>query len=138
VAARLGWEDQGDHVSNLLRTKVLKAVAGAEQPEATNKAKGMFKEIMEGKMKAPANLQELVYSVGVREGGPAEWDWCWRRYNSTNVPSERSNLLKALGETRDVFAVQRYLDMTLNQSLVRAQDVQTVLGAVAANPAGVI
>ena len=37
------------------------------------------------------------------------------RYKSTNVPSERGNLLRALGETRDVFTIQKYLDMTLNQ-----------------------
>ena len=37
------------------------------------------------------------------------------RYTSTNIPSERGNLLRALGETRDVFVIQKYLDMTLNQ-----------------------
>ena len=37
------------------------------------------------------------------------------RYASTNIPSERGNLLRALGETRDVFVIQKYLDMTLNQ-----------------------
>jgi hypothetical protein len=52
------------------------------------------------------------------------------------VPSERGNLLRALGETRDVFTIQKYLDMTLNQTEVRGQDVQTVLAAVASNPAG--
>jgi len=72
----------------------------------------------------------------VREGAAKEWKWCWDRYKSTNVPSERGNLLRALGETRDVFTIQKYLDMTLNQTEVRGQDVQTVLAAVASNPAG--
>ena len=40
---------------------------------------------------------------------------CPHRYTSTNIPSERGNLLRALGETRDVFVIQKYLDMTLNQ-----------------------
>ena len=40
---------------------------------------------------------------------------CPPRYASTNIPSERGNLLRALGETRDVFVIQKYLDMTLNQ-----------------------
>ena len=40
---------------------------------------------------------------------------CPPRYTSTNIPSERGNLLRALGETRDVFVIQKYLDMTLNQ-----------------------
>ena len=62
--------------------------------------------------------------------------------------------MRALGETRDVFVIQKYLDMTLNQvehekqickgsknltfhqTEVRSQDVQTVLAAVASNPAG--
>ena len=40
------------------------------------------------------------------------------------MPSERGNLLRALGETRDVFAIQKYLDMTLNQvNLGKVSDI---------------
>ena len=39
------------------------------------------------------------------------------------MPSERGNLLRALGETRDVFTIQKYLDMTLNQVFGKKNDV---------------
>ena len=54
------------------------------------------------------------------------------RYTSTNIPSERGNLLRALGETRDVFVIQKYLDMTLNQVEHEKQickEVKTLLSA---------
>ena len=42
------------------------------------------------------------------------------------MPSERGNLLRALGETRDVFTIQKYLDMTLNQvCLGKVSDICT-------------
>ena len=138
IYSSLGWQDSGGHVTKLLRQKILKAVVKAGHTEAIAKAKAMFADLMAGKGTVAANLQELVYSVGVAEGGVEEWEWCWHRYTTTNVPSERSNLLKALGETREVFTIQRYLDMTLDQKLVRGQDVQTVLAALAANPAGTL
>ena len=134
--ASLGWTDSGSHLDKLLRQRVLGAMVQAGRREAVDKARGLFRNLMAGNGTVAANLQGLVYGVGVREGGREEWRWCWERYLATNVPSERSSLLKALGETRDVFIIQDFLEMTLDQSKVRGQDVQSVLAAVAANPAG--
>ena len=134
--ASLGWADTGSHLDKLLRQRVLGAMVQAGRREAVDKARALFRDLMAGNGTVAANLQGLVYGVGVREGGREEWSWCWERYLATNVPSERSSLLKALGETRDVFTIQDFLEMTLDQSKVRGQDVQSVLAAVAANPAG--
>ena len=134
--ASLGWADTGSHLDKLLRQRVLGAMVQAGRREAVDKARALFRDLMAGNGTVAANLQGLVYGVGVREGGREEWRWCWERYLDTNVPSERSSLLKALGETRDVFTIQDFLEMTLDQSKVRGQDVQSVLAAVAANPAG--
>ena len=79
IYAKLGWNDDGSHAKKLLRQKILTSVLEAGHPEAITKAKSLFKEQMEGKSVVGANLQELVYSVGVREGGAKEWKWCWDR-----------------------------------------------------------
>ena len=79
IYAKLGWKDEGSHVRKLLRQKILSSVLDAGHPEAIKKAKELFNSQMAGKESVAANLQELVYSVGVREGGAKEWKWCWDR-----------------------------------------------------------
>lgn len=138
VYNKLGWEDTGEHTERLLRQAILKAAVDAGHTKAVEHAKELFEGLEARQESIPANLQELVYSVGAREGGQKYWDWCWNQYTTTNIPSERSSLLHALGKTKDIFIIQKYLDMTLNQSLVRRQDVQTVIGSVSANPTGTL
>lgn len=44
---------------------------------------------------------------GIKYGGVKEWSYCWARYNSTRVPSERKLLLKVLGAASDPWILQR-------------------------------
>jgi len=135
---KLGWEDTGEHTERLLRQKILKAAVDAGHTKAVDHAKELFQGLLTGKETIPANLQELVYSVGAREEGKEAWDWCWQRYTTTNIPSERRSLLYALGKTKDIFIIKRYLDMTLDKNLVKGQDVQTVISSLSANPTGTL
>jgi len=138
VYNKLGWEDTGEHTERLLRQKILKAAVDAGHTKAVQHARELFQGLLTGEETIPANLQELVYSVGAREEGGQAWDWCWHRYTTTNIPSERRSLLYALGKTVDMFTIQKYLDMTLDASLVKGQDVQTVISSVSANPTGTL
>jgi len=138
VYGSLGWEDKGSHVERLLRQRILKAALGAGHKEALSKAGAMFRKLMEDGEHVPANLQELVYSVGIKTGGEAEWEWCYNQYKTTNIPSDKGQLIQALGDTKDIFILQRYLDMALNTSLVRSQDFHSVMRSVASNPAGTL
>lgn len=54
-----------------------------------------------------ANLKDVVYRAGVLQGGRKEWDLCWGRYLSSQVPSEKALLLQALGATRDLWQLQQ-------------------------------
>ena len=49
---------------------------------------------------------QVVYTAGVRHGDKSDWQWCWDRYNTTNVPSERSILLDALASTTHAYTLQ--------------------------------
>jgi len=138
VYTKLGWEDTGDHVKKLLRQRVLHAAVSAGHEEAISAAKSSFHSLMTNGTPVPANMQELVYSVGIKTGGEAEWSWCHQKYRSTNIPSDRGQLIKALGDSKDIFILQRYLDMALNTTLVRGQDFHSVLSSVASNPVGTL
>ena len=107
VYARLGWKDTGDHVEKLLRQRVLHAAVSAGHKEAISAAKSSFHSLMINGTHVPANMQELVYSVGIKTGGEAEWSWCYQQYKKTNIPSDRGQLIKALGDSKDIFMLQR-------------------------------
>lgn len=45
----------------------------------------------------PLNLKEVIYCTSIREGSDMEWNYAYRKYLDTNLPSEKKVLLKALG-----------------------------------------
>ena len=70
-------------------------------------AKEMFQKMKENQS-VPANLKQLVFSIGVKTGSDEDWTWCYEKYKNTNIPSDRSILLHALGETNNIFTIQKY------------------------------
>ncbi|XP_054003259.1 aminopeptidase N isoform X2 [Hylaeus anthracinus] len=83
------------------------------------------------------NLKTVVYCTAIRVGGQTEWDFAWQRYLETNVGSEKDLLLNALGCSRDIWLLSRYLDWTITgNSGIRKQDVTRVVSSVANNNIG--
>ncbi|XP_063231804.1 endoplasmic reticulum aminopeptidase 1-like isoform X2 [Bacillus rossius redtenbacheri] len=136
VARDVGWADAGPHLRKLLRSEILTSAVLCNINETVKEAKGRFQRWMENGERIPPNLREVIYIAGIKYGGDREWQYCWSKYNSTVVPSERKLLLRALGVASDPWILQRYLKTTLDRDLVKPQDVKTVLAMVAANPEG--
>lgn len=83
------------------------------------------------------NLKMVVYCTAIRVGGQAEWDFAWKQYLETNVGSEKDLLLHALGCTRELWLLNRYLDWTITEnSGIRKQDASRVLNSIVSNPIG--
>jgi len=136
IYTRLGWEDKGSHVDRLLRTTIIATAIKVGLPHAVNMSTSTFQAVREGQTEISSELQETVYCSGISTGDKSHWDWAYSKYNTTNIPSERGVVLKALACSRDVFVLQEYLDITLQKSKVRSQDVRTVITEIAANPSG--
>ena len=119
VYRELGWQDIGTHVERLLREHIIKAAIEAEHPEAVKEARDLFVKLQQGgdQAEVAANLRSLVYSVGVREGGAEEWEWCYQRFLDTNIPSDRAILLSAMGDSKDIITLQKYVSSNLHASL---------------------
>lgn len=83
------------------------------------------------------NLKSTVYCTALRVGGQAEWDFAWQRYIKTNVGSEKSLLLQAMGCSRETWILSRYLDRAVSyNSGIRKQDAAAVFAAVSNNVIG--
>ena len=83
------------------------------------------------------NLKYETYCNAIAGGSEEEWDFAWARYLNSQVASEKSTILSSLSCTKDVWLLNRYLNMSLTaNSGVRKQDGYKVLGGVGRNPIG--
>ena len=83
------------------------------------------------------NLKYQTYCNAMAEGGEAEWDFGWARYQSSQVATEKATLLYSLTCARDVWLLNRYLNMSLHSdSGVRLQDSYKVIGGVGGGTVG--
>lgn len=47
----------------------------------------------------PPSLMEVIYCTAIREGNDREWNVAYKRYLSSNLPSEKNIILSSLGCT---------------------------------------
>lgn len=53
------------------------------------------------------DLKSLVYGVGIAEGGEEDWEFIWRRYLQSNDAYEKRLYLRALGQTKEPWLLNR-------------------------------
>ncbi|KAK3895772.1 hypothetical protein Pcinc_000525 [Petrolisthes cinctipes] len=83
------------------------------------------------------NQKSTVYCTGIAEGGEAEWNFAWNQYLTTNLGTERDIILTALGCTKEIWILSRYLEMSITEgSGIRRQDASRSIDAVARNDVG--
>ncbi|XP_034944364.1 endoplasmic reticulum aminopeptidase 2-like isoform X3 [Chelonus insularis] len=136
VTEYVGWNDEGSHLTKLLRIAVLQAAVELKLESVLKPAKNLFEEWMHRQKKITPNLRDVVYIAGVRFGGEEEWNYCWKLYQKTQVPSEKRIMLQALGSASDPWLLQRYLLKTLDRENIKSQDIEAVISSVARNPDG--
>ncbi|CAL4204259.1 unnamed protein product, partial [Meganyctiphanes norvegica] len=144
----VGFEDNLED-SHLNQYKRVKAVAWAcslgHQP-CVDEAVDLFQlymntpvarnsEIQNGVISP--NLKSLVYCIAIAGGGELEWDFLWQEYLESNIATEKSTILSALGCSKEAWILSRYLDMAfVENTYIRKQDAATVFSAVANNDIG--
>ncbi|KAK3928579.1 Aminopeptidase N [Frankliniella fusca] len=85
----------------------------------------------------PPDHRALVYCYAIRHGKSQDWHWLWQRYLRSNVASARVTILGALGCSRDLWVLRRYLEWSIDkESGVRLQDSAYVFSAVASSEVG--
>ena len=53
------------------------------------------------------NLKYETYCNAISAGSTEEWDFAWERYEKSQVASEKSTILSALGCTKEVWLLNR-------------------------------
>ncbi|KAK8726808.1 hypothetical protein OTU49_010068 [Cherax quadricarinatus] len=83
------------------------------------------------------SLKSVVYCHALAAGETEEWVFAWNQYLKSNLANEKRTLLRAMGCTRHLWLLSRYLEMAFDpNSGIRRQDSKLVFASVAYNDVG--
>lgn len=138
ISRALGWDDVGTQTERLLRETVLGIACQMGDQEALNQASDIFKKWIDGTLSSVAvNLRLLVYRYGMKNSGSAaSWEIMFQRYVTATLAQEKDKLLYGLASVEDITLLYRLLEATKNESIIRSQDVFTVVQYVSRNKYG--
>ncbi|XP_045917883.1 glutamyl aminopeptidase isoform X2 [Micropterus dolomieu] len=138
ISTQLGWNDEGTQTERLLRETVLSIACQMGDQEALNEASRIFDLWIDGSLSSVAvNLRLLVYRYGMKNSGTeAKWNIMFQRYKDTSLAQEKDKLLYGLASVENVALLSKLLEATKNESVVRSQDLFTVVRYVSSNPLG--
>lgn len=79
----------------------------------------------------------VTYCTAIEHGNRTDWDFLWRVYESEQNASEKDRLMKALGCSKELWVLARYLEWTFDKTKpIRRQDGAFVFRMIAKNPYG--
>ncbi|XP_043917396.1 glutamyl aminopeptidase [Protopterus annectens] len=136
ISDQLQWQDTGSHLERLLRETVLGIACRMEDEDALANASRLFKEWLAGKSIEP-NLRLLVYRYGMQAAGDeTSWQYMLEQYSMSTLAQEKDKLLYGLASVQDVKLLNRYLTYIKNSTVIKTQDVFTVLRYISFNKYG--
>ncbi|CAN9498633.1 unnamed protein product [Ophioblennius macclurei] len=106
-------------------------------PECQTLASNLFKDWMTtGVNRIRPNLRTTVYCNAIAEGGVDVWDFAWKQFQAATIATEAEKLRYALTCSKESWLLNRYLEYTLNSTLIRKQDATSTIIYVAENVIG--
>ncbi|XP_077093480.1 glutamyl aminopeptidase [Siphateles boraxobius] len=138
ISRELGWNDEGTQTERLLRETILDLACQMNDQEALNQASYIFNKWIDGTISSVAvNLRLLVYRYGMRNSkSERSWEIMFQKYLSASLAQEKDKLLYGLASVENVTLLHRLLEAAKNESIVRSQDVFSLVQYVSRNPNG--
>ncbi|NXL95452.1 AMPE aminopeptidase, partial [Alectura lathami] len=136
IVNKLNWSDSGSHLDRLLRASVLDFACSMDDAESLSSASQQFQQWLQGQIIA-VNLRLLVYRYGMQNSGnESSWNYMFKAYQETSLAQEKEKLLYGLASVNNITLLDRYLKYIYNTSLIKSQDVFTVLRYISYNTYG--
>ncbi|NXT55172.1 AMPE aminopeptidase, partial [Pluvianellus socialis] len=148
IVDQLRWSDSGSHLQRLLRASVLDFACSMNETESLSNASQLFEKWLQGEtgkniqvlflyFSIPANLRLLVYRYGMQNSGnESSWNYMFEKYQESTLAQEKEKLLYGLASVKNITLLDRYLNYIYNTSLIKSQDVFTVLRYISYNTYG--
>ncbi|XP_015200657.2 glutamyl aminopeptidase [Lepisosteus oculatus] len=136
ISSQEGWEDTGTQLERLRRETVLGIACQMGDQGALDQATVLFNKWLEGQS-IPVNLRLLVYRYGMKNSGnEASWNYMFQKYIETPLAQEKDKLLYGLASVENISLLEKFLKAIRNESVVRSQDVFTIIRYISYNKYG--
>ncbi|KAK4304350.1 hypothetical protein Pmani_023699 [Petrolisthes manimaculis] len=138
----VGFKDNVDdpHLEQFKRVLAISWACKFDHPDCVSQSTSLYKLWMENPTNdsiIQPNVRYVVYCNAIANGGEEEWNFAWEKFLSSNVAAEKTKLLNALGCTKKIWILSRYLEIAFKEgSGIRKQDAGYVFGSVARNDVG--
>uniref|UniRef100_A0A182P2X3 glutamyl aminopeptidase n=1 Tax=Anopheles epiroticus TaxID=199890 RepID=A0A182P2X3_9DIPT len=135
----VGWEvdDNGGHMTNLLRTTILDLACSFGHQGCLTEASHRFLDWLNNGVSIHPDLRSVVYTYGIQSGVTvADWEKVLERFRQENDANEKIKLMVALASYPDQRTMRRFLELSWDTALVRTQDQLSCIQYIAANRHG--
>ncbi|KAI9303817.1 aminopeptidase [Cunninghamella echinulata] len=142
LATQLGWTvGSGDNdLTNLLRVLAISSAGGSKHTETIEEAKKRFWSFVGGDHDSiHPNLRSSVFSITLKNEEDSEqvikaWEAILAIYKDESIPNDQQLIaLSVLGDTKNPSLIKRCLDMVLDETQVRPQDVVYIFSTLGNN-----
>ncbi|XP_073695973.1 endoplasmic reticulum aminopeptidase 2 isoform X2 [Garra rufa] len=130
------WSDDGTVSDRRLREEVLSLACDFDYPPCLEKAKQLYNSWVEssGTISLPTDVSETVYMVGAQDD--SGWAYLLEKYGSSMCETEKSKFLSALASSKDSEKLSRLLQLGMEGTVIKTQNLPSLIYMVARNPAG--
>ncbi|XP_072521294.1 endoplasmic reticulum aminopeptidase 2 [Salminus brasiliensis] len=130
------WSNEGTVSDRRLRSEVLSLACDLGHAPCLEKAKHFYQTWVKsnGTTSLPSDVTDTIYMVGAQDD--SGWHYLLEKYEVSMSEAEKCKILSALASSRDSSKLSRLLELGMEGSVIRAQDLSTLIYSVARNPAG--
>ncbi|KAJ8417525.1 hypothetical protein AAFF_G00223680 [Aldrovandia affinis] len=130
------WEDEGLLSTQNRRVKLLSLATELRYLPAEQDAVRLFHFWMakDGNHPLPRTLRPLVFRVGVRRGGEAEWNFLLQKYRESFSSTDRVAMLAALCHTQNQRNITWLLREAMQNEVIKTQDLSVIVSQLAHHP----
>ena len=133
-----GWDrSQGEgHLDSLLRSVLLARLAAYGHRETLNEGLIRYSQFLTDPSSLHPDLKDIVFGIATKQGSQATFDQMIALYGNSDQHEEKIRILRAMSMFSDKSLLEKTLGISLNQDLVRNQDVVSLVTSVANNNLG--
>ncbi|RNA03939.1 Aminopeptidase N, partial [Brachionus plicatilis] len=131
----IGWSMQTDFANSNLQTLTILSMCFYSDPDCIAKSRELFQNWAFHNITLPKNLKKTILNTISQHGNESEWFYLFERAHESDY-QEKIEIFKSLSYTRDYMRLKMLLDLSLNKSVVKSQDEDTLIILVARNPIG--
>lgn len=117
-----------------MRKLAISQAGNAKEPKVVNELSSRFDHFVKNKgddSKIPADLQQTIFSIGVKYGGAEAYEAALHAHDNPKAPSQKIAAMLALGNAQEPELLKQTFDMIASKA--RDQDVMYYFAGLANN-----